>query len=174
MYCIQWRNAFFVQYFKQLLQIKKFLLSLLAYLRNSLHKVSFFINYFINYIMNHYNQSWIRILVAIAVIYLFTVELFPTTMRSTGFACCNIIARFAMTFLPLVLSTSSIAAWLPVALMGIISTLGAFSTILLPDTKGLDLMDNLEDAENFYSDHKLSFCCYWSNLCNNITYQGKL
>ena len=109
--------------------------------------------------MNHNDKNSIRILVAITVIYLFTVELFPTTMRSTGFACCNIIARFAMIFLPLVISASSIATWLPAALMGIISTLGAFSTILLPDTKGIDLMDNFEDAENFYSDHKLSFCC---------------
>ena len=98
---------------------------------------------------------------AITVIYLFTVELFPTTMRSTGFACCNIIARFSMIFLPMILSASATAIWLPAALMGIISTLGAFSTILLPDTKGRDLLDNLEDAEDFYSEHK--FCCCWKN-----------
>ncbi len=79
-------------------------------------------------------------------------------MRSTGFACCNISARFAMIFLPLVLSASATAIWLPAALMGIISTCGVFSTILLPDTKGIELLDTLEDAEMFYSEH--NFCCH--------------
>ena len=100
----------------------------------------------------------IQFSVAITVIYLFTVELFPTTMRSTGFSCCNIIARFAMIFLPLVLSASATAIWLPAALMGIISALGAISTMLLPDTKGMDLLEKLEDAEDFYSKHKLCCC----------------
>ena len=63
-----------------------------------------------------------------------------------------------MIFLPMILSASATAIWLPAALMRTISTLGAVSTILLPDTKGRDLFDNLDDAEDFYSEHKICCC----------------
>ena len=95
----------------------------------------------------------------LTVIYLFTVELFPTTIRSTGFACCNIIARFAMIFLPTVMSSGSTMVWLPATLMGIVSIAGALSTLLLPNTKGIELMEKLDDAEIFYHDYK-PFCCW--------------
>ena len=96
--------------------------------------------------------------VAATVIYLFTVELFPTTIRSTGYACCNIIARFAMIFLPTVMGSGGTIVWLPAALMGIVSVAGAMSTLLLPDTKGIDLLETLDDAEEFYNDHKICCC----------------
>ena len=100
------------------------------------------------------------ILVAATVIYLFTVELFPTTIRSTGYSCCNIVARFAMIFLPTVMASGGTIVWLPAALMGIVSVAGAMSTLLLPDTKGIDLLETLDDAEEFYNDHKI--CCCWN------------
>ena len=175
--------AFYVASFKQLFQIKLLSLSALEYLPNSQLKVS-------PNICNNWSSvsrpeschraskirltiqlsEIIQLSVAITVIYLFTVELFPTTMRSTGFSCCNIIARFAMIFLPLVLSASATAIWLPAALMGIISALGAISTMLLPDTKGIDLLEKLEDAEDFYSKHKL--CCCW--LYNTFSFNCEL
>ena len=98
------------------------------------------------------------ILVAATVIYLFTVELFPTTIRSTGYACCNIVARFAMIFLPTVMGSGGTIVWLPAALMGIVSVAGAMSTLLLPDTKEIDLLETLDDAEEFYNGHKICCC----------------
>ena len=180
---------FYVASFKQLFQIKLLSLSALEYLPNSQLKVS-------PNICNNWSSvsrpesghrpvigrklcaseirltiqlsEIIQLSVAITVIYLFTVELFPTTMRSTGFSCCNIIARFAMIFLPLVLSASATAIWLPAALMGITSALGAISTMLLPDTKGIDLLEKLEDAEDFYSKHKLCCCWLYNTVCSTV------
>ena len=55
------------------------------------------------------------------------------------------------------MASGGVVVWLPAALMGIVAIAGALSTLVLPDTKGVDLFQTIDDAEEFYSDHKL--CC---------------
>ena len=62
-----------------------------------------------------------------------------------------------MIFLPTVMASGGVVVWLHAALMGTVAIAGALSTLVLPDTKGVDLFQTIDDAEEFYSDHKL--CC---------------
>jgi len=85
-----------------------------------------------------------------AVMYIFTPELFPTTVRSTAMGLCSMIARVGAV------SASYVAMYLaersPVAacsIFAVLATAAGFACLGLPETAGQPLLETIEDAEAF-------------------------
>uniref|UniRef100_A0A1A9W3V6 Major facilitator superfamily (MFS) profile domain-containing protein n=1 Tax=Glossina brevipalpis TaxID=37001 RepID=A0A1A9W3V6_9MUSC len=81
-------------------------------------------------------------------LYLYAGEIFPTVVRTTGVGLCSCIGRVGSMIAPFV--TSDLAAYSPIIpplVYGIIASLGFILTFLLPETKGRQIAETLEDGE---------------------------
>lgn len=76
-------------------------------------------------------------------VYLMTTEIFPTIFRATAFGIVNFFARIGGIIVPYVNETAKESYML---IFAILSLIAAFLCILLPETRGSPLQDNLEDA----------------------------
>ncbi|CAF4076424.1 unnamed protein product, partial [Rotaria sordida] len=82
------------------------------------------------------------------IIYIYSNELFPTHLRSTGMGLCSMIARIGA-----ILGTTSndmlARLWinLPTVLYGIVSLVGALVVLMLPETLNKPLPQTIEDTE---------------------------
>jgi len=80
------------------------------------------------------------------VVYLYTAELFPTSIRNQAVGACSLVARFGgITALLLDLLKSY---WLPapVFIMGLIATFAGCLAVLFPETLGNKLPESMEEA----------------------------
>eukprot|EP00112_Aurelia_sp_Birch-Aquarium-sp1_P014167 Seg304.1_Seg304.3 transcript_id=Seg304.1_Seg304.3/GoldUCD/mRNA.D3Y31 product="Solute carrier family 22 member 6-A" protein_id=Seg304.1_Seg304.3/GoldUCD/D3Y31 len=95
---------------------------------------------------------------AFSTLKIFTTELFPTVVRNTAFGCCIFWTRVGGVIAPqiLLLGIYTIKE-LPYVLFGIISLSAAVTAWILPETKGMKLLDTIEEVEGFTKqEHELS------------------
>ncbi|XP_041463007.1 organic cation transporter protein-like [Lytechinus variegatus] len=86
---------------------------------------------------------------AYAVIYLYSVELYPTSIRSAAMGAFSTFSRIAGIISPLILTLSKYWNPLPMVIYGAAGVAVGLSTLLLPETRGMKLPDTLEEGENF-------------------------
>lgn len=93
---------------------------------------------------------------AYAIIYLYTSELFPTSIRNTGMGACSMMARVGAMTAPKILDLSSVNADLPFIIFGISGILCSATSIILPETLGRGLAENIKEANSL---NKLGLSC---------------
>ncbi len=86
---------------------------------------------------------------SVCIVYLYTAELYPTSIRSTASGLCSMMARFGGIAAPQVaIFLPKIAPkFLPLVIMGSSCLVGSLLSILLPETLGSDLPETFEDVE---------------------------
>ena len=101
---------------------------------------------------------------AFTLIYLYTAEMFPTTVRATALGVCSMGARVGgilapqvVLYLPTVAPKES-----PMAVMGVCSLVGAFLSVFLPETLGSHTVQSISDVLALSQNTK-PFFAYWSS-----------
>ncbi|XP_051624329.1 solute carrier family 22 member 13-like [Manacus candei] len=79
--------------------------------------------------------------------YVYTAELFPTVVRQTGVGLCSMSARAAGILAPLVRLLGQYHEAIPMAIFGSAPVLGGLLCVLLPETRGTELLDDMEDGQ---------------------------
>ncbi|TRY71792.1 hypothetical protein TCAL_01051 [Tigriopus californicus] len=87
--------------------------------------------------------------ISFTIIYVQTIEIFPTCVRNTGMGFTTLFASIVSIFGPHVIHLGTIDARVPYIIMALISFVGAFAATMLPETKGADLPETLAEAEAF-------------------------
>jgi len=104
-----------------------------------------------------------------AIVYMYTAELYPTIIRSTGVGCCSVMARIGgaipAPYIALYLPNVTIAA-MPFFVMGTMAVIGGLLTLLLPETLGSKLPETLEDVEKMKANQKPFWKCV--NPCARV------
>jgi MFS family permease len=79
--------------------------------------------------------------------YIYTVEIFPSVMRTRGLGFCSMFARIATILSPVIADWQipGLALDTPFVLLGIMCFVYGLIALDLPETKGKDLPDTLED-----------------------------
>ncbi|XP_055889284.1 organic cation transporter protein-like [Biomphalaria glabrata] len=91
---------------------------------------------------------------AFAIIYIYTVELFPTVMRNSGLGLCSVMARVGGILAPYIADIGQVisgdmAVVLPLLIFGGACVFAGLLALLLPETANKMLPDTVEDAKNF-------------------------
>ncbi|XP_074938353.1 solute carrier family 22 member 13-like [Phalacrocorax aristotelis] len=76
--------------------------------------------------------------------YVYSAELFPTVIRQTGTGLCSMSARVAGIMAPLIRLLGQYHRAIPMAIFGSAPVVGGLLCILLPETRGIDLVDDTE------------------------------
>ncbi|XP_070534530.1 organic cation transporter protein-like isoform X2 [Ptychodera flava] len=87
--------------------------------------------------------------VSFSTIYIFTAELFPTTVRNSGIGITSTLARFGTIVSPYAMLLVNIWHPLPFFVMGLTSCVAGALGLLLPETLNRDLPDTLAEGETF-------------------------
>lgn len=89
-----------------------------------------------------------NIAASFALIYMYSAELYPTSLRNTGIGMGSMSARIGSIAAPFVASDlGKLHPTLPMAVFGSASLLAGLLTLALPETRGKGLPQTLEDAE---------------------------
>ena len=95
--------------------------------------------------------SMLGLTLSFSVIYIFTSELFPTTFRGLGFGVTNIGARLGGILAPYIVELQFFGKRTPSIIFGILALIGGIaSLVFLPETKGCDTLETLEDMKRLY------------------------
>jgi len=89
-----------------------------------------------------------------AIIFQYTNELFPTCLRSNGMAVCVVFGRIGSFIAMYLIDLQKIITWLPNLLFGVSGIIAGISSLYLPETSGLKLVDTIEEALDFYKNWK--------------------
>ena len=80
---------------------------------------------------------------------MFTSEIYATSTRNTGVACCSMFARLGGMAAPLVAKLGAADPLLPVAVFGAFAWAAALLGTFMPETKGARLPQSVEESEDF-------------------------
>lgn len=83
---------------------------------------------------------------AFGTIYLYTTELYPTSVRTAGVGISSMCGRIGAIVSPYIALLATDAPWLPLVLFGIFALVSGALTVFLPETLGKDLPDSLAQA----------------------------
>lgn len=86
-----------------------------------------------------------------ACVYQFSSELFPTNIRTNGMALGSTVGKIGSIFTPVILFLRILGDWVPGTIFGVLSILASFAALSLPETRGISVLNNLEEAELFYT-----------------------
>ncbi|XP_072020671.1 organic cation transporter protein-like [Amphiura filiformis] len=92
-----------------------------------------------------------------ALIYVFSVELFPTPVRSVGMGVSNVACFVGAMLTPILLTLSSVWEPLPYFVFGLLEIVAGIAALLLPETLGKNLPDTLDEGEKFGSNRLRKF-----------------
>ncbi|XP_015184454.1 PREDICTED: solute carrier family 22 member 8-like isoform X2 [Polistes dominula] len=93
----------------------------------------------------------VTVISTIAVIYLYTAELFPTVVRGTCLGLCTVFAEIGFLSIPHVLSSGEyVPISMPLAILAILCFISGILAILLPETLNTILPDTIEDIEEMF------------------------
>ncbi|KAK2716015.1 organic cation transporter protein-like [Artemia franciscana] len=81
-----------------------------------------------------------------ALLYQYTGELFPTSVRSTAIGTSSMFARFGTVLAPYVASLSSYGLIVPFSIFGAVALVSSLAVVNLPETKDRNLPETLEAA----------------------------
>lgn len=82
-------------------------------------------------------------------VYLYGGELFPTVVRNVGIGAASMIARIGSMIAPFVAGLGATQHFLPPVIFGVIPIIGSALVLFLPETRGAELPETIEDGENF-------------------------
>ena len=85
---------------------------------------------------------------AFLTVYLYTSELFPTSIRGRAVGVCSMMARFGGIFALLLLALKSVWVPLPLIVFGVVATAAGLSALVFPETTGQELPETAEQAIN--------------------------
>ncbi|CAG9808337.1 unnamed protein product [Chironomus riparius] len=88
------------------------------------------------------------ITIAFSCLYIFTIEVFPTTLRHRFFSICNIVGRIGSILTPLTPLLIELSPSLPLLLFALLSFSSAVFLCYLPETLNRKLPENIEEAFN--------------------------
>ncbi|RWS24126.1 organic cation transporter protein-like protein [Leptotrombidium deliense] len=107
-----------------------------------------------------FNESFILYRVVIAMIgkfcitstyhliYLQTAEIIPTSLRQIGVGSCSVAARVGSVIAPFVKELSALThPSVTMSLFGSLGTLNALLALILPETKGVEIPDTINEAK---------------------------
>ncbi|XP_029640487.2 organic cation transporter protein-like [Octopus sinensis] len=88
---------------------------------------------------------------AFGIVYLYTLELYPTCIRNGALGALSTFARFGGALAPYILNFSDLVSGkvgriLPMVLMGALSIIAGLLSLLLPETNNRKMMDNFNDV----------------------------
>ncbi|XP_030850613.1 organic cation transporter protein isoform X2 [Strongylocentrotus purpuratus] len=84
-----------------------------------------------------------------AIVYIYSAELFPTPVRSVGVGICSMSARIAGILAPIILLLDDTWEPFPVLIFGVMSIAAGLLVLFLPETRGEQLPETLEEGEMF-------------------------
>ena len=82
-------------------------------------------------------------------LFVYASEMYATANRNSGVSVCSVFARVAGMTAPFVGELKIIHPFLPIAVFGTMGVAAAFSSTFLPETKGKELPNTIEECENF-------------------------
>ena len=68
--------------------------------------------------------------------------------RNVGLGICSSFGRLGGITSPIIFIMGDLWAPLPFVVFGVLSLLGGLASLLLPETKGKDLVDTIEEGEH--------------------------
>ena len=96
--------------------------------------------------------------------YMYTAQLFPTSIRNTAVGTCSTIARVGGMLSPIIgkflIELGTISETVPLCLFGGFGIAGGLCALLLPDTVGFPLPDSFQDVEEIKKNGKSVWKCY--------------
>ncbi len=81
---------------------------------------------------------------AFGTIYLYTSELYPTSLRTGGLGFSSTCGRVGAVLSPYVAMLSKVRHWLPLVVFGGAAILSGLLALLLPETLGRDLPETVQ------------------------------
>ena len=101
---------------------------------------------------------------AFNVTYIYTAQLFPTSIRATALGACSTMARVGGALAPIIgkylIELGTISEIVPLCLFGGFGLAGGLSALLLPDTVGFPLPATFQDVEEIKKKGKPMWRCY--------------
>jgi OCT family organic cation transporter-like MFS transporter 4/5 len=86
------------------------------------------------------------------IIYVYSAEVYPTTLRQIGVGSCSVVGRAGSIVAPFIKELTAIASFgASMGIFGTLSVLVGLFCILLPETRDKEIPDTLEEAEHFES-----------------------
>ena len=80
-------------------------------------------------------------------VYLYTTEIYPTNVRAMGMALTATMARIGGFLAPYIAGLGVRNSSLPFLIFGGSAIIGGIASVLLPETKGSQLPDTIDDVE---------------------------
>jgi len=100
---------------------------------------------------------------AFNVTFMYTAQLYPTSIRNSAVGSCSTVARFGGMLAPVVgkylPNTGKLKSWVPLVLFGGFGVLGGLCALMLPDTIGFPLPNTFEDIEEIKKNSKPMWQC---------------
>lgn len=121
---------------------------------NALASVSIFTIYLTpigNYQVIPASISMFALAMSFPVIYVYSSELFPTTVRNIGMGTSSALSRIGAIFAAFIVDLRKVGEWLPPVIFASFMVLTLFGFIFLPETKGIVLPDTVEETERLKS-----------------------
>ena len=101
---------------------------------------------------------------AFNVTFMYTAQLYPTSIRNSAVGTCSTIARFGGMLSPVIgkylVTTGMVAEELPMVLFGAFGIVGGLCALVLPDTVGFPLPNTFDDIEEIKKNSKPIWSCY--------------
>uniref|UniRef100_A0A3Q3X7A1 Major facilitator superfamily (MFS) profile domain-containing protein n=1 Tax=Mola mola TaxID=94237 RepID=A0A3Q3X7A1_MOLML len=94
-------------------------------------------------------ESKFAVTIAFSIVYGYTVEVYPTVLRTTALGTSSMIARIGSILSPYIIYLRSYSLSLPYILIGCFSVLCALLSLLLPETYGMPLPDTISQMQRF-------------------------
>lgn len=94
-------------------------------------------------------------------IFVFTVEIFPTAIRSIGMGCSSAIGGLGAMLAAFIADLNKVHDWIPPVTFGVMMTLAVLAILVLPETKGRILPELVEDVNDLMEQDTiniLKFC----------------
>ena len=101
---------------------------------------------------------------AFGLIFIYTSELFPTSVRGTGIGLCSLMARVGALFTPFMSDLAEITSdKVPYWLLGGFAVLSGLLCFLLPETLGSKLPEDIDDIDDLKKNSKSLCTCIRPN-----------
>ena len=92
-------------------------------------------------------------------LFVYTSEMYATPNRNTGLSVCSVFARVGGMTAPYVGELQVVDPFLPIAVFGGCGLLAAILTAFLPETKGAQLPNTIEESETVAKGDTFWTCC---------------
>ena len=85
--------------------------------------------------------------ISFAVVYVYTAELLPTVLRSTGLGASCLVSRFGGMAASWIAMLAKVDAFLPTTIYGVSGVIAGSLALFLPETNGRKMPDSIEESE---------------------------